>query len=130
MEGVGLMLFHPDLYFRDCQHCLKYVYDEEGDNAGQLSLFRGEPVERVVPAPCCNRKHPKGCLKGTAENPKVLTPKNQKVYQHWKECKAVGQFPEDDIVKKHAALIQDIVDQANEHKQMQMMSIMMLGKSM
>ncbi|QDV53830.1 phage major capsid protein [Gimesia fumaroli] len=96
-------------------------------NAGQLSLFRDEPVERVVPAPCCNPKHPKGCPKGTAQKPKVLSSKNLKVYQHWKECKAVDLFPDDDIVKKHAAIIQEIVDQANEHKQMHMMSLMMMG---
>ncbi|MCA9014012.1 MAG: hypothetical protein KDA77_01660, partial [Planctomycetaceae bacterium] len=80
-------------------------------------------------APCCNPRHEKGCLKGTADKQKVLSPKNEKVYQHWKECKAVGQFPDDDIVKKHAALIQDVVDSVNECKQMKMMSLMMIGKS-
>ena len=78
-----------------------------------------------MPAPCCNPKHPKGCPKGTADKPKVLSVKNRKAYQHWKECKAVGQFPEDDIVRQNAAMIQEIVENVAEHKQMQMMSIMM-----
>lgn len=121
------MLLHPELYFRDCQHCLKYLYDEE---SGQLSKFRNEPVERIVPAPCCNPRHEKGCPKGTAEKQKVLNSRNEKVYEHWKGCKATGLFPDDEIVKKHAALIQEVVESVKEVKQMKMMSLMMLGKSL
>ncbi|QDU53542.1 hypothetical protein Pan110_59340 [Gimesia panareensis] len=127
---MGLLLLHPDLYFRDCQHCLKYIYDEE---TGELQKFHGEPCKRVVPAPCCNPKHPKfpgSCPKRTAEKPKVLSSKNAKTYQHWKECKAVGQFPDDDIVRQNAAIIQEIVDSVAEHKQLEMMSMMMMGKTM
>lgn len=123
---MGLILLHPNLYFRDCQHCLKYIYDED---TGELQKFHGEPAERVLPAPCCNPKHPKGCPKGTADKPKVLSSRNMKAYRHWKECKAVGQFPDDDIVRKNAALIQEIVDSVAEHKQLQMMSMMMVGKT-
>lgn len=118
---MGLILFHPELAYRDCQHCLKYLYEEE---TGKLREFGGEPVERIKPAPCRTGD----CPKGTPENPKTLSDKNLQAYQHWKECKAVGQFPDDAIVRKNASMIQELVDQAKEHRQMQMMSIMLLGK--
>lgn len=124
---MGLILLHPEVAYRSCEHCLKYIYDDE---SGELQKFRGEPVERVVPAPCRNSKHPKGCPKGTPENPKTLSLKNQKAYVHWKECKATGNFPDDDTVRQNAAIIQDLVDSANEHKQYQLMSMMMAGKGM
>ncbi len=85
------------------------------------------PDERteVNPAPC---RTDAGCPKGTPENSKSLSPRNHLVYQHWKECKAVGQFPDDEIVRKNAAIIQELVDQSKELKQIEMMSLMMTGK--
>lgn len=46
-------------------------------------------------------------------------------YQHWKECKAVGQFPDDRIVKRNAAIIQELHDLVQEHRQAMLMSAMM-----
>ncbi len=116
-------MFHPDVAFRDCQHCLKYIYDEK---TGEAREHRGDFVERLptVPAPCRRE----GCPKGTPENPKVLSNKNMLAYQHWKECKAVGQFPDDPIVRQNAAIIQEIHDQSKELKQIQMMGMMLTGK--
>jgi len=64
---VEVMLFHPEVAFRDCNHCLDYLYDEK---TGKVKMFHGEAVERLpsVPAPC----HCKGCPKGTPEDQKVL----------------------------------------------------------
>ncbi|QDT94359.1 hypothetical protein [Gimesia algae] len=120
-------MLHPEVAFRSCEHCLKYIYSED---TGELQTFRGEPVERVLPAPCHNPKHPKGCPKGTPENPKTLSLKNQKAYQHWRECKATGNFPDDDIVRHNAAILQDMADSAAEQKQFQLFSMMMTGKGM
>ena len=30
------------------------------------------------------------------------------VYQHYRECRAVGQFPDDPLVRRNAAEIQDV----------------------
>lgn len=120
-------MLHPEVAYRDCKHCLEFIYDEE---TGELQTFHGNPAERVVAAPCRNPKHPKGCPKGTPEKPKTLSAKNRRAYQHWKECKAVGQFPDDDIVRYHAALLQDLADSAAEHKQYQMLAMMLLGKGL
>ncbi|QDU06832.1 hypothetical protein [Gimesia aquarii] len=116
-------MFHPTVAYRNCEHCLKYIYDEK---TGKPRERHGEYFERLptVPAPCRRG----GCPKGTPENPKVLSPKNMQAYQHWKECKAVGQFPDDEIVKRNAAMIQEIHDQSKELKQIQMLGLMMTGK--
>ncbi|WP_417386929.1 hypothetical protein [Gimesia sp.] len=114
------MLFHPEVAFRDCDHCQDYLYDE---TTGKVKMFHGEPVERLpsVPAPCrC-----KGCPKGTPERQKVLSPKNYRTYQHWKECKAVGQFPDDAIVRNHAAIIQELHDLAEEIRRNKFLAAMM-----
>ena len=107
--------------FRNCDHCLRYVYDEKTGKPRVTS--QGEYVERLptVPAPCRRG----GCPKGTAENPKILNSKNMLAYQHWKECKAVGKFPDDPIVKQNAAIIQEIQDLADDNKQIMLISTMM-----
>jgi hypothetical protein len=51
-----------------------------------------------------------GCDKGTPEDQHVLTEQNRAAYEHWKECKAVGIFPDDPIVRKNAVIIQDVHD--------------------
>ncbi|WP_417390217.1 hypothetical protein [Gimesia sp.] len=123
---MQVLLFNPEVAFRDCDHCLVNLYDE---STGKVKMFHGQPVERLpsVPAPC---RTDKGCPKGTPEDQKVLSAKNQRAYQHWKECKAVGQFPDDGLVRFHASIIQELVDLAAERKQFQMLSMMMLGKGM
>ncbi|MCH9775894.1 MAG: hypothetical protein K0U90_05610 [Planctomycetes bacterium] len=103
-----MALFHSEVAFRDCQHCQKYLYDEE---AGKVREHNEQLTELILPPPCRSGK----CAKGTPDNPKTLSLKNQQTYQHWKECKAVGQFPNDDIVRKHAAVIQELVDQSQEY---------------
>ncbi|WP_144979981.1 hypothetical protein [Gimesia aquarii] len=110
-------MFHPAVAFRDCNHCLKYIYDEK---TGKPRERHGEYFERLqtVPAPCQRG----GCPKGTPENPKVLNCKNLLAYQHWKECKAVNQFPDDSIVRQNAAIIQEIHDLAADRKQAMLFS--------
>jgi len=117
------MLFHPEVAFRDCNHCLDYLYDEK---TGKVKMFHGEAVERLpsVPAPC----HCKGCPKGTPEDQKVLSPKNFRAYQHWKECKAVGQFPNDGLVRFHASILQDLHDLAEEQRRNNFLAAILGGR--
>ncbi|MCH9725557.1 MAG: hypothetical protein K0U86_11750 [Planctomycetes bacterium] len=122
---MELLLFHPKVAFRDCEHCLDFVYNEE---TGQTRVTsRGECCKRLptVPAPC---RTSKGCPKGTPENQNVLSEKNMRAYQHWKECKAIGQFPDDPTVRRNAVIIQELTDIAAEQRQFQVMSAMMGGR--
>ena len=61
-------------------------------------------------APC--RDPSRGCPKGSPENPKTLLPCNEIAYEHYRECRAVGQFPDDPIVRRNAAIIRGIEDDA------------------
>jgi hypothetical protein len=128
---VQLILLHPEVAFRDCEHCLVYSYDEE---TGELEYGRelgpdGErlPLKRlpVLPAPCRRvDRHGKpvepGCPKGTPENPVALSPQNEAAWQYWRECRAVGRFPEDAWVRKNATIIQDVIDGVKELRDRQL----------
>jgi hypothetical protein len=49
-----------------------------------------------------------GCPKGTPEVPLSLTPENQQAYRFDRECRAVNEFPNDPLVRRHAALIRAV----------------------
>ena len=82
-----------------------------------------------------NRKqrHPKhlplckttgGCPKGTPENQNVLTDKNRQAFRHFRECKAVGQFPDDPIVRMNADLIQSVLDRVAEKQRIDELTLL------
>lgn len=98
------------------------MYDE--DEGKVLTGQDGKPYPRPkgnVP-PC--RMKGVGCDKGTPEDQHVLSEQNRQAYQHWKECRAVGEFPDDPIVRQNAVIIQDVVDahtRAEEFRRMRLM---------
>lgn len=82
----------------------------------------GKPVLRLLNcgpemlAPCRNDK---GCPKGTPENPRTLNDQNRRCYEHYKECRAVGQFPDDPVVKQNAAVIRDVEDSIERSREVE-----------
>jgi hypothetical protein len=40
----------------------------------------------------------------------TLNPQNQLVWKHFCECEAVGYFPDDPLVRRHAGIIRQIKD--------------------
>ena len=83
------------------------MYDEK---TGRRLEVGGKPVPRPrgTMAPC--RLRANGCPKGTPEASKALTEKNRKAFAHYLECRAVGQFPVDGIVRRNAAIIRQVMD--------------------
>lgn len=80
----------------------------------------GNPLPRQPnnPPPCRPMRGRKliGCPKGTPEEPRSLSRKNQAAYWHWQQCSAIGSFPDDPIVRQNAAVIQQaerLVDTLN-----------------
>lgn len=71
-----------------------------------------QPVKRPAGTlpPCRTREN--GCPKGTPEEPKSLSDRNWKAWMHYLECRAVGHFPNDAIVRKNAATIRAATDAA------------------
>lgn len=64
--------------------------------------------------PAC--RTPKGCPKGTPEKPKNLSAENRFCWQHYKECRAIGLFPDDAVVRRNAALIRELEDLFERHE--------------
>jgi len=115
---VALVLLYPQFCNRDCQHCLEWAYVDNNPASefyGRIEEHQGKPQKRHPKhLPLC--KTPEGCPKGTPEKPNTLSAKNMQAYIHYLECKAVGNFPDDPIVRRNARLIQQVVDHANEQK--------------
>lgn len=82
-------------------------------------LGNGEPVKRIKgqPTPC------RTCPKIPAGEPKCpafaveLTTRTIEAILHYRECKAVGQFPNDQIVRQNAAVIAQIDEDVKEERQ-------------
>jgi hypothetical protein len=91
---------------------LKYVYDEASGKAVEHPPHSGRLVPRPAGAlpPC--RIAGLGCPKGTPENPLSLSDVNSEAYRHYRECRATGNFPDDPIVRRNAALIRAQEDEA------------------
>lgn len=110
------MLRSPQVANRSCAHCLIYVYD---DDTGAVEKGRDKkPVTRksygfekdgtLVRKPACQTH--RGCPKGTPEDPNSLLPQNVKCYEHYLECRAVGVFPDDQLVRENAKIIRGVID--------------------
>lgn len=112
---MKLILLHPEVSNRDCGHCAVWLYDNE---TGEIIQRGGQPVKRGNALTPC-RLRGIGCPKGTPENQKSLSSKNQRAYHHYRQCKAVGQFPDDSLVREHAAVIRMVEDSVErQHQEM------------
>ena len=108
-------MLHPDLAERDCEHCKKYLYDAHGNpvptRAAQITGEDGDYRLREASSPPECRT-PKGCPKGTPEKPNTLNFNNAMAFEHYQECKATSQWPDDSVVRRNAVLIREIEDYA------------------
>lgn len=112
-EGVRLLLTHPEVATRDCPVCEKVHFDQYG----RMETDRdGKPRTRPKGTfpPC--RYAARGCPKGTPEAQKSLSGKNVAAYYHYLECKAVGDFPKDAIVRRNAGIIRQVEDSVRDER--------------
>lgn len=101
------MLFqwqHPRLSSVDCRHCWQYEYDEKTWEV-RPDPRNGEPLRRIMGPPCTMRR---GCPKGHIDNQKSLTAQNRLTVLYYHECSAIGEFPDDDRVRRNAGLLRQI----------------------
>ena len=103
-----MILEDPQVAWRDCKHCQRWMYDEKTGKPEKLE--RSPHPDKLVarhgdPPPCRTKK---GCPKGTPEKSKNLTFANEEAYAHYLECKATTSFPDDPIVRRNAAVIYTI----------------------
>ena len=66
------------------------------------------PCARCPKIPLGVRPHPGNAVE--------ISDRNWKAFVHWQECKATGHWPNDPIVRRHARLIQGVVDSVKESR--------------
>lgn len=119
-----MVLLHPEVARRPCDECRGWLYDDRpGAFAAERMVHGGKPVPRPAFAntPCfmCP-KQPDGVppadrRPGTAVEPDA---RFWAAKQFYDECRAVGQFPADPLVRAAAAVfarayhVADLVTQA------------------
>jgi len=115
MLGVLLLMQHPDIAQRDCEECRQFVFDER---TNKKQYYHGNAVRRPPGSvPSC---HFNRCPKGHYDSPNSLRHHNYLAYVHYLECKAIGQFPNDPVVRRNAAIIrmvEESVEKADRHQQ-------------
>ena len=109
-EGLELELTNPRLARRSCDECKKWWYSEQTG----LVLLNGDgaKLERFGPTLCQTT----GCAKGTPDQQKCLNKANKWAWRHFRDCDAVGQFPDDPIVRRNAAMIRQVMNTVANRK--------------
>ena len=106
---MWLLLAAPQVAYRSCEDCLVYVYDEQTGLRAEHPRGSGQPVRRPQATfPPCGYGGDK-CPKGSPTAGRELTERNAQAYRHDQECRAVGRFPEDAIVRRNAAIIAEVL---------------------
>jgi len=102
--GVIFESRYPQLAKRSCDDCRKWWF--RGNSLEILkSATTGERLLRHGEVACESGIEP-GCPKGRYDNQRGLNVANKWAFAHWKECVAIGHFPDDPIVKQNAVIIQ------------------------
>ena len=113
-NGVILDTTNRKIARRNCDDCKAYFYNEE-TGLPIISNVTGLKEKRSGVTMC---QTPEGCPKGTPENPKTLNNANGWAWRHYRDCAAVGQFPDDPIVKRNASIIKAAIEAARVTKAM------------
>ena len=87
------------------------MYDLE---TGKPLLNGKRKIRRGPAGPPC-RNDATACPKG-APGKSELTVQNAQVLQHYMECRAVGQFPDDPLVRQNAALLHQVFEAVQQHR--------------
>lgn len=131
MYGVRLLMLHPEVSSRSCSDCQTYLYNDRGPGLmGDVNERGGVKTPRPRNpktgeffkggAPPCHwcPKVPLGDPP-RPESAQELTEENFQALMHYRECRAVGDFPGDAIVRRNAALIRMVEDSVDQIRQVQ-----------
>lgn len=106
---MRLLLAHPLVAARSCEDCARWVYLDDGRQQLRLGL----PVLRPkgTPTPCWKcPKVPEDAPAKVREHAEELSDQNWLAYRHYLECRAVGRFPDDPIVRRQASLVRQVTE--------------------
>lgn len=97
--------------------------------ASGLPMKRPRDASGNVQCPCHRcPKIPVECANKAPTSADAIEPSEQswKVIWHYRECKATGDFPKDDIVRRNAAIIYNVDRQIDDSRQEQLIEFLRL----
>lgn len=103
--GVKLALEFPALDRTSCESCRFWWYDPIHQKTAQRDgkkLKRPPESELTCQIGLCPAGH--------YDAPRRLSAKNRMAFSHWQGCEAAGEFPDDEIVRRNARVIREVVD--------------------
>ena len=116
MRGVRLILLHPEWASRSCADCQAWSYDDDGQRSTRGGKDQPRPPGSLTPCWKCP-KIPDG-TPPEERNPSSaveLDERNRRAWRHYLECRATLSFPDDDIVRRNAAILRGVEDEAERH---------------
>lgn len=109
---MRLRFEHPHLAVLPCQECQQFAHDLK---TGKPQMYCGKKLPQHPKGPPCVTE-PGSCPKGKPGESDLL-PMNQRVLEHFRQCRATGVFPDDGIVRMHAAILEPMFARAENDRQ-------------
>ena len=103
--GLRLALEFPALDKTSCESCRHWWYDPVDQKTAKRDgkKLKRPPESEVL----CQIGL---CPAGHYDAPRRLSAKNRMAFFHWQGCEAAGVFPDDEIVRRNARVIREVVD--------------------
>lgn len=102
-------MLHPEVAARSCADCRTWLYRDEPGKFGEVVTRGGSRVRRPARSgpPCswCPKTESVPEADRCPETAVELADENWQAWQHYRECQAVGSFPDDAIVRRNAAIL-------------------------
>lgn len=121
MWAARLYFAFPEMCDRSCANCERWQYaDTPGEMGPLIRLDDGRPMPRPegIPTPCHQcPKVPDSAPAKTREHAIEPTERSWTALAHYRRCKVVGRFPEDEIVERNAALLAQVERDADFARQ-------------
>ena len=118
---MRLQLLHPEVANRKCADCKKWIYRDNGERMIHAGALVPRPKGILTPCSTCP-KVPAGA-DPDSRNAVDLSDKNWLAYRHYLESRATGSFPHDAIVRRNAAWIRMVEDEAAEIRALQQQAL-------
>lgn len=107
---MSLILAHPEVARVSCADCQAWAYNDDWTRTKRLGRDVPRPPGSPTPCGTCP-KIPASAPERTPEHAIELTTQNWQAYRHYLECRAVGQFPDDPIVRRTARVVRGVYDE-------------------
>ena len=104
-----LKILHPHVAAISCKKCSKFACNLK---TGEYFKQGAKLIRRGPEGPPC-KTDPKICPKGEPGK-SDLTRQNQQVLEHYFQCDAVNEWPDDDTVRLNARILKQTILEARE----------------